>query len=275
MIDLTKQSQRLMKSMESWAGREPEAESLAIVDVAGVLLRMVRAFAPEVDGEDYANELEVLFVPGEPPMAGVIHPGKSKKISPVEADSSLVYIVPRDKGVAPGQSQGGSSKSASWVKVLATYNPWPFSMVPAGVDEHATLVVRRVSEGEVNQASLRLKGVAPRIESELRGVGVVGVLIGRQVKGISGSDVHLDLAFSVLRVEYGYNEAQRAHWRPALRALESEITPAQRAFIAYILHGRTSAFSVPAREVSREALSQADKTGFGDRVGKSVGLEKA
>lgn len=274
MIDLTRQSKRLLKSMESWPEREPEAEALAIGDVAAVLLRLVRASAPNVNDEDYAKDLEAVFVPGDPPMAGVVHPGKVKVLEQDESRTSLTYIIPGKKGSAPTQSKKGAPKASAWVEVLARYNPWPFTMIPPGVDENARLVVRKASLAEINRATMRLKGVTPKIQSELRGAGAPDIQLGRAVNGAAGSTVQVDLSFSVLRTEFGYNEPQRAHWRPALGALQSELSPVQRAFVAYVLHGRKSAFSVHAREVPAKVLADADKSGFGAKVGSAVGFKK-
>jgi len=275
VIELTKSSQRMLKGMEKWAPRTVEAQALSLVDLSEVLLDLVKATAPTIKGEKYADDLKVVLVEGDPVLAGVIHPGVVRTVTDVSDErNQLVYVVPRKKSQAPTQSGGSRPRSDKWVVILSLYNPWPSNMLPVKITTEAKLVSRKVSEAEINRRVLKLKGQAPEIEERLRGSGLRNVSIGQDSSALEGSEVQEDLAFSVLRTEFGYNEPQRAHWRPALRALVSQLDPVQKAFVKFVIEGKGTGFGVGAQDITAGDAAQLERDGFGDRVGKAIGLKK-
>lgn len=219
--------------------RLPRGRELFLLEIASILREEVKNKAPEViiGGEevDYAKDLRITILNGVDDMEAVAiyFDTVFVKLNNRNVDSTVLFI----------SSIGGSPK---WVSVLAKYGPWPANILPISVGKRDGRVVsRRARPDEMKALSERILGSRGEIENELRGAGAPQYVIGNPGHGV-GMAVNEDIGFNVLRVEFGYNgEAQRSHWRPALKAVKDRIPKVGDKFIKYIMTGKESIFDLP------------------------------
>lgn len=128
---------------------------------------------------------------------------------PIEGQKEVLYIRPRKSRARP---------MAPEVEILAKYNPWTMSMLPFSPKRNqATIVTRRASEREIKSIERQRKKDRPKWKKDLQEVGIRNVFRTEPLKKVDTKVVE-DVAFSGLRLEFGYGGTKRVpHWRPSVR----------------------------------------------------------
>lgn len=220
--------------MNKWPDRVERGKELVLLEAAGIMRTKIQSFAPEIGGEKWADKLEVVLVKGSEMehAVAVVYPQETRDLKPEEEDDTALFVKP-------------SARSPDYVEVLENHSPWTADLLPVALSsKEATVVARRATQGEIQRIHTRILGKRSRIERELRNSGLRDSKI-TQDSSAAGTEVIDDLAFSVLRFEFGVAGPARPHWRPALKEIQSSIYDLGRKFIRYVQDGKESVFSVP------------------------------
>jgi hypothetical protein len=158
----------------------------------------------------YDKNLEVLKVRSEDIGYVLAYVGKPDDISDVDGESAVFYFRPLKRKMGKFASIGG---------LLKKYGPFVKEMIPDNYDDTMVKIVyREVSPQEVD--AVRKKNL--KDEPELRAAfAKIGVKIPpkRAIERDKGFEVFSDLAFKVLRREYGIRSKSTPHWRPAIKKI--------------------------------------------------------
>jgi hypothetical protein len=184
-------------------------------EIAKAFLDDIQASAPE-DIPGYPDMLIVNRIPikqGEITHAfGVMAPGNAHQMRLRGTDAKVMAIW-----VRPKTHQGKQDPGAI---VLARHNPWTMDTLPYEPKRlWASLIARKVTEREVGQIIGMKQAGREGVKRELADAGIKiparvhAVLLTRRVSR--------DIAFEVLRREFGLTRPHVAHWRPALKRARS------------------------------------------------------
>jgi hypothetical protein len=146
-------------------------------------------------------------LPGVDASAGIMaRPGAhGSKVSKKDVARSVFYVRPKK---VKGKYDPGAT-------ILARGNPWTADSMPYEPDRKAAFFISRmVSQREADIIRRRHLEASKDVEAELLEVGIKPVKTTRQ---LVGRGVTRDLAFEVLRSEFGVNAPNQAHWRPMLK----------------------------------------------------------
>ena len=182
--------------------------------IAEDVLKLVQSGAPR-DIEGYPGMLRVKDIPSIQgwELTAILPPGwaSSHRLRSIDVKRTVLYVRPKVKG--------GVVVEPATV-VLERNNPWTMDTLPYEPSRfEASMLSRRVTEKEARQIEVRRREDLRAIRIELKDLGVqlrptAKVLLGRRVTR--------DIAFEVLRHEFGIAPIQgRAHWKPALRSVSS------------------------------------------------------
>ena len=195
-------------------------------EVAKQVLADVEAGAPDgIAGYPGMLQLRRLTLPGIDSTVGIIVPGyaHSQRLRSVDVKRTVLYVRPR---IIRGEANPAAV-------VLARKNPWTMETLP--YEPHrseASILSRRVTETEARKIEVMRRSERPGVDRELRELGVRPmrvhpVLIQRRVSR--------DIAFEVLRYEFGVNVRAQSHWRPAIRAARSRfVTQSMKRMIRWL-----------------------------------------
>lgn len=251
-----RRTQKLLEEMQKkWPDRVERGMELMLLATGVRLVAYVKQADPRIDGINYDN-LRVVTAPdvSEWKVAAVVMEDKEDPLDDEEINSTVLYISP--------------SKSAPQVvRFLASFNPWPARLLTVPIIAgQGEVVARLVTLGEVNRRERQILAQKNRIESSLRRMGA-RVRI-QQSDAQVGANVKRDLAFKVLRHEFGVMAQQRAHWRPATRRVVDDLGELADALVQFIITGRESVFDTPSqrREVSIKDLKALEP--FQERIVK-------
>ena len=257
-ITPTRRSQRnLEKISKKFPERIPEGMKLATLEMAYILRAYVRARAPQIEGVDYAKDLEVVSVTGGNIGAAVIYTNEKGTLDSA-ADDKIVYIGTR------------GNSAPEWVFALKKYQPWPANMIPAELPDSVRLVTRTVGKGEVSRLKDRILSNSSRIERDVRNANGPPIRIGDSVQ--SDAETYEDLGFLVLRTEFGYGRPGVSHWRPAVVEALKQINDVAKKFEKYIMTGNPGVFT--AQSDGDMGFGQLVKYGgdFENKIGAAAGL---
>jgi hypothetical protein len=238
---------------EKYPERLKRSRQLFLLAAAKILREKVIANAPIISGVGYyAEDLEITVVDGikGTDAISLIYKNKKRKLD-IDAESKNTVLIIKPSDRAP-----------KWVGVLAKYQPWPAGMIPqVPEDKDAQLIARKVTEKETQDLTHKLINNKRVIESELQTAGLTKKIVIDS--GSKGSvDVFDDIAFLVLRTEFGYGETPEPHWRPALKLLKGELDKLGAAVVRYIETGKEDGFDLPAdyKDVASGELSAYDSS---------------
>jgi len=145
--------------------------------------------------------------------------GYAIKVDPVrklyrklETGKEVVYVRPKT-------SQHLSKFPG--LDVLVRYGPWPVDLLPyIPPTRQAALISRRVRVEELEELRRKLEELRPQW---VRALKDAGIRLTAEVEVPPRKQVWVDVAFNVLRLEFGLGDGQALpHWRPALRRLATE-----------------------------------------------------
>lgn len=190
--------------------------------VAASYLEEVVSKSPD-DIPGYPDMLQVFQVGTE--AVFVVMPDPSKVGATVggkDSGTTLLYVVPKvRRGVAVSPA----------AEVLSRHNPWTIGALPyKPKPREATFVSRRVRQIEVAARDDYFKEAVGEIRREL-------VSIGMNLSPVARVKTTRDIAFEVLRSEFGIYRAHKAHWRPALRSVAGNAARAANADLGRVIKG--------------------------------------
>jgi hypothetical protein len=190
-------------------------------------------------------------VKGVDAAAAIIVPGyeHSHRLRTADVKDTVLYVKPReyrDRPLDPG------------AVILSRRNPWTMTTLPYEPQrQEASIKSKKVSAREARKIEARRKKDLPQVKAELKEAGVVAkrphpTLVRRRVTR--------DIAFEVLRKEFGINTKHQAHWRPAIRA-------ARRKYVKKVLKKLVRWLTVPSeRRWETEVMTQKEKASTVRRV---------
>ena len=160
---------------------------------------------------NYDKNLEVLKVDSKDNIGYVIaFIGKPDAIDDIDGDSTVFYFRPIKRKMG---------KFATGAGILKKYGPFVKEMIPDMFDDTVIKIVyREVSPQEAE--AVRKKNIKdePKLRSEFAKVGIK-LPPKRAIERDKGFEVFSDLAFKVLRREYGIRAKSTPHWRPAIKKI--------------------------------------------------------
>lgn len=186
-------------------------------EVAERVLENVRQKAPK-DIYNYPKMLQLVQIDDRAldSLVAILAPGYaySYKLRTADVATVVLYIKPREyknRETDPGAI------------VLAKYNPWTMGTLPYEPNRmEAAITSRRVSHREVQTIERRRKADRSKVDQELKEAGKE---VARPHPTLLQRRVSRDVAYEVLRREFGINIQPVAHWRPAVRAAKSRYVP--------------------------------------------------
>ena len=239
----------LNKFAAKFEERYTEGRRLFLLATAKVLLEAVKGKAPTIAGVGkYADSLEVVIIDGlrdDDAVAVIYKYGKRRRLQQdLEGRRTALLIKP-------------SSNAPPWVRVLARYQPWPSFMVPVVPDaKDAQVIARNITETEGQDLRDRILQNRRKIDFELRENGC-DKQVRTDTKFNQAIDVVDDIAYQVLRTEFGYGDGKmRTHWRPALDDMEQELYRLKQAFVRYVVNGDRSGLDLPDYKTISAAEAQ-------------------
>lgn len=245
-----------------WDERIVRGRFLVCLEAAEIMRSKIRALAPEINGERYAQDLEVVVVEGAEmdEAVAVVYPQQARTLEGEQEDENTALFVSSKK------------RSPPYVGVLARNSPWTPGLLPTSLSSReATVVSRRVSQGEIQRITSRIMRNRSSIERQLRTSGLRGAKITQDSESSNGTEVVDDLAYSVLRLEFGIKASAHPHWRPGLKEIESSLQSLGKKFITYVQTGKESVFSIP-RHGSVTAADLDAIQDFQDTIARAAGL---
>ena len=218
--------------------RMQRARELVSLEAAEIARDAIQLSAPRVDGEDYANDLKIVLVEGGEGEwtegAAVVHHGKTRKLEGDDPDTAL-YISPK-------------TNAPAFVGVLKKYGPWPASLLPVKLDSSdARVIARRVTSSEIQKLTRRIMSKQGQIEADLKRAGLNEADLTQDNQGID-TEVQDDLAFAVLRYEFGIQQKQIKHWNPGLKEVDRRMNRLAKKMVEYVSTGREGVFSPPKHD---------------------------
>ena len=121
----------------------------------------------------------------------------------------------------------------------------------------ASIRSRRVSTRETQKIEAQRKADLSQVKAELKEAGVKET---RPHPTLIQRRVSRDIAFEVLRKEFGINAKHQAHWRPAIRA-------ARRKYVAQALRKLVRWLTVPSeRRWKTEVVTKQEKPSTVKRI---------
>jgi len=254
------EARKMEKQIKAWPKRLPRGRELFVLHMANELKTLVQSTAPEVDGYDYAKELEVVLLSGDPDwetVAAVIHPGKERTLNRGEKDT-LLYVQP-------------AKNASGYVWTLRKYGPWPSSLMPGSVSgRQGRVITRRATPREIRQVERNIRRNRSQIEQALRRGGLTDVDLTQRREKQSGRQVLSDLGHEVLRVEFGINTRQLSHWRPAVKQVVASVEKVAKKYVEYLETGKEGVFTADASGTIRPSEYEPARK-FSDVITKASG----
>lgn len=160
----------------------------------------------------YAEYLEVLRVKSDKVGYVIAYMGKPEAIEDTDSETTVYYYKPLKR------KQKGAT---AVLRVLREYGPYTQEMLPDVDTPLAKVVYRECTPQEVLATRQRNQKQEYQLRSDLAALGV-RLPAQRSKTEIKGMEVFSDLAFKVLRREYGIRAKSNPHWRPAIRKVVSD-----------------------------------------------------
>lgn len=221
-------------------------------EIAKLYLEDIQSMAPEdIPGYPKMLKLRELKHSDADSVFGVVAPGyaHSSRLRGGDAKVTTIWVKAR---VYQGEQDPGAI-------ILARHSPWTMDTLPYEPEKlWASLVSRRVTESEATRVVATQKKNRELVKRQLADANVRytprshPVLLQRRVSR--------DIAFEVLRREFGLTKPHVAHWRPALRrARTSHVTAVLKKMLRW--------FTVPSeRRWERDVVAKPERASTAKRV---------
>jgi len=222
-----------------------------------VLENLRRSSPKDVAGYPKMLQLRQIDLRDVDSTIGVLAPGyaHSQRLKGMDAPHTLLFIRPKTM-----VSDNGKREVSQIATLLAKHSPWTMNTLPfEPPTKMAAMRSVKATETEVKKIEIARKADLPAVKDKLQKLGV------QLRKG--GSDpfsrrVTRDIAFEVLRREFGIEAPHRAHWRPAIRAARTEYTDAA-------LEQLIRWFTIPSeRRWKKDLVIKKEQPSVAKRVGR-------
>lgn len=182
--------------------------------IAKMMLQDLVGKAPkDIPGYPKMLQLRRLDLPVADSTVGLIVPGyeHSYRLRPSDVMNTVLYVRSKVRaGAAPDPA----------VVILSNHNPWTMGTLPFEPHRRqASLMSRRVTRREVLKIEKKRMAEREGIDKELEDLGIKP---SRFHPTLLSRRVSRDIAFEVLRREFGIEVKPHAHWRPALGAAKKK-----------------------------------------------------
>jgi len=227
--------------------------------IAELVYEELQRDAPrDIQGYPKMLKLRQIDIPGVDSATGIIVPGyeHSQRLRTADVKDTVLYVMPREyKGrpLDPG------------AVILAKRNPWTMTTLPYEPERRdASMRSRKVTMREAQKIEARRKADLPQVKAELKEAGVEAkrlhpTLVQRRVTR--------DIAFEVLRKEFGINTKHQAHWRPAIRAARRRyVTRVLRKLVRWLTVPSERRWKVGVRKQREKASTARRVKGFQDHI---------
>jgi hypothetical protein len=214
------QNQRIYRLAEEMQRRVDAIEEHYSFDLAKALLPVLQGMAPQ-DIPGYQENLAVrrLKIRGMAGAAMIGLPAYAHRrwLTKGDAPRTVLYVKPK--------LAGGKAMDPAAVTLWRS-NPWTMDTLPYEPSKRvAQIISRRVSRKDAEKIEAMRAAERPRVEAELR---THGVETFRRNKVLLDQKVTVDLAYEVLRREFGVGDAPHvSHWRPAIRYVKTVLAKQQ------------------------------------------------
>lgn len=223
--------------------------------VAEAAFEDVKSKAPtDVPGYPNLLQLRQVELRGVDSAFAIMAPGYAHSQRLKNEDAAVTLLFIRAKFVLGPE---GKKVPSALGKLLAKHSPWTMGTLPFEPPARlASIRAVRATEGEVRRIEERRRKELPAITAELRDQGIK---IREGTERFSRR-VTRDLAFEVLRREFGIRATHRAHWRPAIRAAAT--THADQALKELVRW-----FAVPSeRRWKKNLVAKKEQPGVARRI---------
>lgn len=181
--------------------------------VAEAAFEDIKARAPtDIPGYPKLLQLRRVDLKGVDSAFAIMAPGyaHSQRLKGEDAASTLLFVKAK-LILGPDRTKIPSPLG----KLLAKHSPWTMGTLPfEPPPRHASVRAVRATEREVQRIEDMRKKDLPAVKAEL---AKQQIRIRENTERFARR-VTRDLAFEVLRREFGIKATHRAHWRPAIRA---------------------------------------------------------
>lgn len=204
---------KLNKFMKEIIGRGNAFKRFVVHQIAREARKSIYKMAPQGDElvGDYARHLKIYLNLEKGIRYGVLYSGKEEDAKDQDSSTTVLYVRPLKR------KQGRWSKI---VRILNKYGPFTMDTLPVLVDKRmAKVVYRKVSEQEVDRVYEQNKRDMDKLAKEL---ALFGVKVDKSKILSKEFDVVSDMAFRVIRKEFGIGVKKVPHWRPGLRKTKSK-----------------------------------------------------
>lgn len=238
-VTLDKASKRIVDGMLKNADKRVErGEQLFLLELAAVLQREVQGKDPKVPGGrkgrkyKYADRLRMGTIEGAPKVEASVAVWLERRGQALKDEdllSTALAVMPLEGAPA-------------WVNVLAGAGLWPADLLPIKLaPKEAKVVARRVRPDEAEVLRKMILSRQQETVRQLRTAGAPTFQWGEAAA--SGQRVYVDIAWEILRGEFGWSAApERAAWRPALKRVMEHVPVAMRKFAEYLVDGKEGRF---------------------------------
>ena len=210
IIQSDKFVQNLTKMVDTLAERADVFQQYMVREVASGVQEEIRARAPNDKDlpTDYKRELEVVRVDGRDASYAIVYRGRPESAKNLDPEKTVLYITILNTS--------DRSPEATLFLELSRFQPFTMDTMPLEVPRDTAFVVARV----VTRAETDL--VRKRVQRQKSKIQRVVDKFGRDVRSkrafdINSAELFNDLAFQVLRKEFGIGLSKKPHWRPSLR----------------------------------------------------------
>lgn len=215
--------------------RYAEGQKLFLDAVCQYMIEKIQDKAPKINDIEYAKNLKVGYAGRESTSLDsmfIYYEGDGQTLGEDNDAEAAILVEP-------------NPEAPLYLYVLKEYQPWPIDLLPTIIlKNEAKVIKRKYSELEVGKLRDRILDQRSVIEGKLHSSGLKGAKIeAGKSKGV-GTVVFEDLAFTVLRFEFGIESEQVSHWRPALVDLDKKLDDLKVAFMEYLKTGNDSVFNI-------------------------------
>ena len=246
---VTNKMYKALDQMKAMIKRMPRGRELVVLHIAGLVRKYVQDKAPVIDKSDYSQDLKIGLIPKvDGGVGSIIYYDKTfRKLEENEPDNVVYVLLDPNKTGTP-----------KYMSILAKYNPWPMDLLPIALSlRDSDNTVKKVSTSEMQKLRRRIISSKRKIEGELKSNGLTGAEI-KSDSSFVNTEVYDDIAFTVLRYEFGYQLPQIPHWRPALSKLSKDLKAIEKKFITYIETGNEGIFEIPVYDKKSASDLDAD-----------------
>lgn len=178
----------------------------------GFMDELWRGAPSDIEGYPEMLEIKAMELSGLDGTAVISAPASAQRYRLKLEDQKGMVLYVKSKRI-----EGAPDPAAA---LLEKHNPWTMSTLPYEPERRqAHITARKVSVREIAKIQARRESEKAAVQDELMAMGYEP----NRLTPLLTRRVARDIAFEVLRQEFGMGDRQSAHWRPALRKARTTI----------------------------------------------------